>query len=166
MRKLPFALPFATAALLGGCGPLINAPSLAPRAVEKQPIDLPAAADEPLTPASPALTARLAPLVATATSGDDAFARQRAETEAAIGRSGAATAGSEAWIVAQQALSALDTARAPVRDAAAAIEELRSDPAFAGSGDRAAIDAAARTIEALDDAEAAAVTALSARLGG
>ena len=70
------------------------------------------------------------------------------------------------FAIAQQALSALDTARGPVRDSVAAIDAMRSEPANAASGNRAAIDAAAATIEALDDAEAASVAALSARLGG
>ena len=166
MRMLSLFAPFLALALLSACGPQVNAPSLAPRAVEKQPIDLPAEASEPETPVDPDLASRIAPLVAAAQAGDRAFATQRTATEAAVARARAAAQGSEGWIVAQQALSALDTARGPVRDSVAAIDAMRSEPANAASGNRAAIDAAAATIEALDDAEAAAVAALSARLGG
>lgn len=164
----PIVFPFAALALalLSACGPQVHAPSLAPRPVEKQPIALPGEASEPATPVDPALAAGITPLIAAAQAGDQAFVRQRATTEVAVARAAGSATGSEAWIVAQQALSALDGARGPVRDSVAAIDALRSDPANAGSGNRAAIDAAAATIEALDDAEAAAVAALSAKLGG
>jgi hypothetical protein len=152
--------------LLSACGPRVNAPSLAPRAIEKQPIDLPAAEGEPMTPADPALAGRIAPLVAAAHEGDRAFARQRIETEAAIAKAAGTAQGGEAWIVAQQSLSALDATRAPVRDAVASIEAIRSEPANAARGNRVAIEDAAGTIEAVDDAEASVVAALGAKLGG
>jgi hypothetical protein len=166
MRSPLFIAALSGAALLSSCGPQVNAPSLAPRPVEKQPIDLPAETSEPATPVDPALAARIAPLVASAQAGDQAFTHQRTETEAAIAKAAGAAQGSEAWIVAQQALSTLDAARAPVREAAAAIEALREDPANAASGNRGAIEAAAKIIEALDDAEAASVATLGTKLGG
>jgi hypothetical protein len=101
-----------------------------------------------------------------ASGGDRAFARQRAETEAAIAKAAGTAQGGEAWIVAQQSLSLLDAARSPVRDAVASIEALRSEPANAASGNRAAIAAAASTIEEIDDAEASVVAALGSKLGG
>ncbi len=165
MRTLSLLVATAGLGLLSACGPQVNAPSLAPRPVEKLPIALPAEVSEPAVPADPDLADRIAPLVAQAQAGDQAFARQRGATDAAVAKAAGAGQGSEAWIVAQQALSALDTARGPVRDAAASIDAMRAEPANAGSGNRAAIDAAAATIEALDDAEAAAVAALSAKLG-
>jgi hypothetical protein len=152
--------------LLSACGPQVSAPSLAPRPIEKQPIELPAAEGEPMSPVDPALTARIEPLVAAAREGDRGFVRQRAETEAAIAKAAGAAHGDEAWIVAQQSLSLLDAARAPVRDAVASIEAIRSEPANASRGNRAAIEAAASTIEGIDDAEASVVTALGAKLGG
>lgn len=161
-----FLLPVAALAGLSACGPQVHAPSLAPRPVEKLPINPPAEPSETDTPADPGLAARIAPLVEAARAGDAAFAGQRTETEAAVAKAGGAGEGSEAWIVAQQALSALDTARGPVRDAVAAIEAMRVEPANAAPRNRAAIESAARTIEALDDAEAATVAALAAKLGG
>lgn len=152
--------------LLAACGPRVNAPSLAPRAIEKQPIDLPAAEGEPMTPVDPALSARIEPLVAAAREGDRSFAHQRAETEAAIAKAAGTAQGGEAWVVAQQSLSLLDAARTPVREAVASIEAIRSEPANAARGNRVAIEAAASTIEAIDDAEASVVAALGTKLGG
>jgi hypothetical protein len=152
--------------LLPACGPKVNAPSLAPRAIEKQPIDLPSNSGEPMTPADPALAARIEPLVAAAREGDRAFARQRAETEVMIAKAGGTAQGGEAWIAAQQSLSLLDAARAPVRDAVASIDAIRSEPANAAPGNRAAIEAAASRIETIDDAEASVVAALGTKLGG
>ncbi|WP_404713013.1 hypothetical protein [Sphingomonas sp. MMS24-J13] len=166
MRNLFIPAALSGLLLLPACGPEVNAPSLAPRAIEKQPIDLPATEGEPKTPVDPALAGRIAPLVAAAQAGDRAFARQRAETEAAIAKAAGTAPGGEAWIVAQQSLSLLDAARAPVRDAVASIEAIRSEPANAASGNRAAIEAAASTIETIDDAEASVVAALGAKLGG
>jgi hypothetical protein len=166
MRSPLFLVALLGGALLSSCGPQVNAPSLAPRPVEKRPIDLPGETSEPATPVDPALAARIAPLVTAAQEGDRAFARQRIEAEAAIAKAAGAAQGSEAWIVAQQALSTLDAARAPVRDAAATVEALREDPANAASGNRQAIEEAAKIIEALDDAEAAAVATLGTKLGG
>jgi hypothetical protein len=166
MRSPLSFVALSGAALLSACGPQVHAPSLAPRPVEKQPIDLPAESSEPATPVDAALAARIAPLVAAAHAGDQAFARQRTETEAAIAKAAGAAQGSEAWIAAQQSLSTLDAARAPVREAAAAIEAMRVEPANAASGNRGAIEAAARIIETLDDAEAATVATLGTKLGG
>lgn len=166
MRSPLFLMVLSGSCLLSACGPQVSAPSLAPRAIEKRPIDLPAEGGEAVTPVDPTLAGRIAPLVASAREGDRAFARQRAETEAAVAKAAGTAQGGEAWIAAQQTLSALDSARAPVRDAAGAIETMRSDPANAGSGNRAAIAEAADTIEALDDAEASVLAALGKKLGG
>lgn len=151
-------------ASLGGCLAPVAAPSLAPRPAERQPIDLPAETSEPQSAADPDLVRRIAPLLAAADAGARAFDEQRRATDSAIARAAGTAAEGEAWTVAQQALSALDAARAPVQDATAAIEELRLQPANAASGNRAAIDAAATRIEAIGQAQAEAMAALSARL--
>jgi hypothetical protein len=158
-----FSLPFAFGALaLAGCSAsLPDVPGLGPRPIEHRPILPPDAASEPDTPASPALTQRLATLVSDAKAGHAAFEKERTGVSGAVGRAKGAAEGSEAWIAGQEALSALDAARAKVRDAANAIDALRVDPAFAGAADRAAIDAAAAQVAALADGEAAAVDALT-----
>jgi hypothetical protein len=136
-----------------------------PRAVEKQPIDMPVS--EPVerqSPADPALQAALAKQVAAAEAGDKAFEAQRASAEAAVARAAGAAQGSEAWVQAQEAITALETPRTAVRDAAAAIDALR-DPAKASTGNRAAIDAAAARVSEIERAETEKVAALSAKLG-
>ena len=151
--------------VVGGCGPRVDAPSLGLRPVERQPIQLPAAAGEVEVPADPVLVARLAALVDPAEIADRGFQQELARAGPIVRRGSRAGQGSEDWTVAQEAVSALDTARTPVRDAAAAIAALRMEPANAASGNRTAIDAAAARIEALDDGEAAAVAALTAPSG-
>lgn len=163
MRGVPLLLFLA--ALAGGCaGRDIDAPSLGPRAVERQPIAAPDAASEPQVPADAALTGRIAAIETVARQGHAEFERARARAAIAVGRAGGASAGSESWTAAQQELSALDAARAPVSHAAADIDALRQEPASAASGNRAAIEAAAARVEALSQAEAADFASLSARL--
>jgi putative membrane protein len=159
-------LIFAAASSLSACGSQVTAPSLLPRAVEKQPIDMPVSEPtERETPADPALQAQIAKYVADAEAGDKAFAEQRAAADAAVARAAGTAPGDELWVQAQEKVTALETARVAVRDAAAAIDALRLDPANAGTGSRAAIDAATARIEAIERAEAQAVAALNAKLG-
>jgi len=163
----PLILPiFAALLSLSACGTQIRAPSLMSRPVEKQPIDMPATeAVERETPADPALQAELAKQLAAAEQGDKAFAAQRSTEEAAVARAAGKAPGSEEWVRAQEGITALEAARGPVRDAAMAIDMLRSNPAYAGTGSRAVIDAAAAKVEAIEQAEAAAVASLAATLG-
>jgi len=166
VRSFHAFLLFAAACSLSGCGSQVSAPSLLPRAVEKQPIDMPVS--EPVereTPADPALQAEIAKQTAAAEAGDKAFAEQLAAAEAAVARAAGTTPGGELWVQAQQKVTALETARVPVRDAAGAIDALRLEPANAGTGNRAAIDAAAARVGALEKAEMNAVAALTAKLG-
>lgn len=165
MRIHPTSLAAVAAVLLAGCGSQIPAPSLGPRAVEKQPIDMPVAdAHEADTDADAALVARIATLVAAAEAADKAITEQRRRAEAAVARASGAAQGDETWIAAQEAVTALDSARGPLRDTAGAIDALRHDPANAAPGNRAAIDAAAARVAQIDTAAGAALAALAARL--
>jgi hypothetical protein len=147
---------------LAGCSAnLSDAPSLRPRPIEHRPILPPDAASEPQTPETPALTPQLAKLVADAKAGHAAFEKERSDNAGVLTRAKGAAEGSEAWIAGQQVLSALDGARAPVRDAAGAIDELRVDPAHIGTGDREAIEAAAAIVATLSTQEATALDELS-----
>ncbi|WP_442681029.1 hypothetical protein ACSBM8_07590 [Sphingomonas sp. ASY06-1R] len=151
--------------LLPGCASQISAPSLGPRAVEKQPIDMPLMdGSEAEHPADAALTARIASLVAAAETGQKDFAAHQAGAATAISRAAGTGVGSDAWIAAQQALTSLDSARAATRDAAAALDALRDDPANAAPGNRKAIDAAAAEIAQIAEAQSRAVGELSAKL--
>lgn len=137
-----------------------------PRAVEKQPIDMPVS--EPVereSPADPTLQAALAKQVAAAEKGDRDFGTQHAVAEKAVTAVAGAAQGSEAWVQAQEAITALEASRALVRDAANAIEALRDNPAYASTGNRAAIDAAAARVSEIERVETEKVAALSAKLG-
>lgn len=165
MRAWPGLLAIMAAAPLGGCGPPVTAPPLTIRPVEGRPIALPQADPSEIeVPADPALLTRIRPLLAMAEEGDRAFAAARRQAESAVMAAAGAPREGEAWTTAQQALSALEAARGGVRDAANGIESMRQDPANRGSGDRAAIGAAATRIEAMEEAEAAITAALAARL--
>jgi hypothetical protein len=147
--------------VLAGCSAnLSEAPSLRPRPIEHRPILPPDAASEAQTPATPALAQQLAKIVADAKAGHAAFEKERRDNAGALARAKGAGEGSEAWIAGQQAMSGLDAARAPVRDAAGTIDGLRVDPAYIGTGDREAIEAAAAAVAALANQEAEAMDVL------
>jgi hypothetical protein len=153
--------------LLAGCGaPAIDAPSLSPRPVERQSVEMPDAPAEPQVALDPALPPRIAAIEAAATQGHAAFETARMRAEAAVVKAANAPAGSEAWTFAQQEMSALDTARGPVNHAAAELDALRQDEANLTSGNRTAIEAAAARLEALSQAEADVLATLSGRLQG
>ncbi|MDO6416512.1 hypothetical protein Q4F19_19165 [Sphingomonas sp. BIUV-7] len=148
--------------MLAGCSATLpDVPSLGSRPVEHQAILPPDAASEPQTAASPALTSQLTQLLSDAKAGHAAFETERKTVSATISRAKGAAEGSEAWIAGQEALSALEAARTPVRNAAGAIDGLRVDPAFVGTGDREAIEAAAAAVAGLAAAEADAVDGLT-----
>jgi len=149
--------------LAAGCQ-AVDAPSLALRPAEKQPVGVPEEYVEQQGTVDPALAGRLAPIVAQAEEGHRQFKVALGPVEKAVAAAG--PQGSESWIVAQQALSALDPARAPLQQASAAIEAVRAEPANAVPANRAVVDKAAAQIDALTDEEAKAIAALVAKLGG
>ena len=166
MRISHLLLISAASLGLSACGSELQAPSLLPRAVEKQPIDMPVSeASEAQTPLDPALQAAIAKQIEAAEAGDRDFTSRRAAAEQAVASAAGKTQGSEDWVQAQEAITALESARTQVRDAAAAIDALRDDPANGTSGNRAAIDAAAKQVAAIEQNESDAVAALSAKLG-
>ena len=151
--RAPFLLALGSLALAACSASLPDAPGLGPRPIERRPILPPDAASEPQTAATPALASRLAALVADAKAGHARFEKEQGGFTAALARARGAAEGSEAWIAGQEALSALDAARGPARDAANAIDALRVDPAYAGAEDRAAIEAAAAQVAQIAAAE-------------
>ena len=166
MRSIQKLLISASLLGLSACGTPVQAPSLMPRAVEKQPIDMPVEeAGEPQGPADPALQAALTRQIDAARAGDKDFTERRAAAENAVAKAAGKGQGGEEWVQAQEAITALENARARVRDAAAAIDALRHDPANASSGNRAAIEAAAQQVAVIEQGQSDAVAALSAKLG-
>ena len=164
MRTIPLlALTLATAA----CAAPGNYPSLAPRAAEaidpRVPIDA--------TPApgtlDPRTAAALAEAVAAAQGGIAAFDRLARQAEALAAAAGARQ--SEGWIAAQQALSALGAQHGVTTTAAANIDAIAADKIdetrWLVPATRAAIEAAAGEVGAINDRQRARIDRIGARLG-
>ena len=143
-----------------------SAPSLAPRAAETIDPRVPVPDPELPTTADAQLTERLRALVAQAVSGDEAF--RAAISDARRLAEAAGPAESESWILAQQALSKSIAAREPVTRAVGEIDALgaRSVVTHGGIGaaNLKAIESAAAQVSAIDEREAAVLTAVQAML--
>ncbi|HVL29737.1 MAG TPA: hypothetical protein VM326_03350, partial [Sphingomicrobium sp.] len=117
-------------------------------------------------PADPALVARIAELMAEVRSGDAAFQSAVPNAEGLAAAAGPPQ--SESWIVAQEALSGLVAARAPVTRAIADLDALAAGRIAAGGGilpgDLAAIEAAATDAAAIGQRQTELIDRLQARL--
>jgi hypothetical protein len=139
-----------TLLLLAACSNGVNAPSLLPRAVEKQ-----ANTERPIAPpvnvasVTPALRGQIAELMKKVRDGDSAFAEIDRVSGGKIAAARRAPQGSEAWVAGQQAQSELEAAR---QDSAAALAEIEnlllvqtqaaaSDPTVGGIAELAAAEA-------------------------
>ena len=155
--------------LLAACStPQSDAPSLAPRAAEAIDPRVPIPNEIVAGPVDPALAERIAGLMAEVRAGDAAF--QAAAVEAERLASAAGPAQSESWIEAQQALSALVAARAPVAKAIADLDELAATRLASGGGmlpgDLRAIEGATSQAGEIGESQAAVIDRLQAQLGG
>ena len=163
--KALFLFVPAAVAALAGCAPAQNGfPSLALR-----PAELETSIEEPRrptveVPSDPQLRARIAELERQAAEGERSFGAALAPTEAAVARAGAA--GSESWIEAQQALSRLESTRAPTTGALAELDQLalaRAEVPTNGE-DFAAINVALNGVERIADSQKQRWESLRARL--
>jgi hypothetical protein len=167
MRLQCLSAPLA-ALLLAACAASGPFPSLAMRDVEREfAIEAPPS-PVPLIPSDPATAARIGQLVGAGQAGDADFQQALAAAQPLATRAGAA--GSESWVVAEQAASRVQAARSRTVDALAdldaiAIRLAAARPA-ASQTDIAAAVAAAQTIQALSDRQQEALDALRARLSG
>lgn len=155
--------------LVSACAvPPSGEPSLAPRAAEAIDPRVPIPNDIVAGPADPALAARIAELMAEVRAGDAAFAAAAVDAERLAAAAGPAP--SESWIEAQEALSALIAARAPVARAIADLDGLAAARLAASGGmlpgDLAALEVATRQAGAIGEREAAVIDRLQARLAG
>ena len=159
------ALPIAVL-LLAGCASSGAPPSLLPRAAET--IDPRLEVVRPINdrPADPALSARLAALVAEARRGDAAF-----EPAAAAAERLAAAAGdrqSESWGAAHEALSAAIAAREPTAYAVGDIDALAAGKLQAQGGlapnDLAAIQRAGAEVHAISTRQAGRIAAIQGQI--
>jgi len=139
LQGLPHPLrrlaPVLACAMLAGCaGDGTPVPSLAPRPIESIAIDEPVPA-EPVSntsvpgTADPALDEAAARALASAEAAVAPFDAQLARARDAANAAKGAAAGSEPWIVAQQAISRLVELRGPVDAATATLDRIRVEAA-------------------------------------
>ena len=129
MKRACFFLPFSAAALfsLSACAAAQNtgAPSLAKRPVEGRfDVAPPAVVVAPPGPLPSDLAGRLARWESDGAAGQQAFAAERGSTASLVSAAAGAPVASERWVVAQQAISRLTAARAPLTGALADIDRL------------------------------------------
>ena len=163
--KLAFPLVLTATLGLGACSTsAARTDRLAPRAAESIDPRTPIPSAEPSGPASAGLLAQLDAIKAPALASLGQF-----DQLALIARSAAAGAGprqSESWIVAQEALSALIAAGAPVTKAQGDVDALGGGKiGTLAAPDRKAIEEAAGDLAAIEQRQAATIAQLSARLG-
>ena len=166
--RIRISLAMVATALAAGCAaPSGNAPSLAPRAAEAIDPRVPIPNEVVVGPADASLSARLAALIEQAKAGDSAFQVAAADAEGLAQSAGAQQ--SESWVIAQQALSAAQSARALTTGALGDIDEIASTALERRGGmppgNLAAIKAAASTVSAIDNRQSARIEAIENRLG-
>jgi hypothetical protein len=142
------------ALMLSACVKTIDAPSLLPRAAEREDVDAPSAVAMPPVAADVTQAALIAKLLNQAKDGDAAFLRAlpAAATHAAPQ--------SEAWIVAQNARSAADVARGPTLDALAALDTAIGDAIDKGQ-DTTALAATRTEVQAIYNGQTARLAELT-----
>jgi hypothetical protein len=170
MTLIRLACALALLGLLAGCDDQGSYPSL-----QKRPIE--GIMDRPVTPtlvppAQPNTerAARIASLLDQAEKADREFRAAQAETERAISAAAGAPAGDERWIVAQQQLSRLETARAPVGHALADLDALQikqanSESEGMPSAEAEALASAYARVTQIDEDERSVLGRLTKALG-
>ena len=160
-------LPIALILLGSACAAPRGFPSLAPRAAEAIDPRVPIASEPSPGSVDAATRTALDEAVARARAGQpafDALARRATALAAAAG-----PRQSESWVVAQQALSALGAQHGVTTAAAADIDALAADridqARWLVPAARAAIEAAAAEVGAINDSQRATIARLGARLG-
>lgn len=159
---LTFVLPFA---LITCAGPEGDPPSLATRPVEGI-LDEPVWGIAPVESASDtALASQIARLIGQARAGDRNFAAAYPVAQQAVGAAAGSPAESEAWIAAQLAMSALDSARAETIRALGLLDLIFAEQAISGSpAETERLIEGRREVAALHDGQNSRHDALNARL--
>lgn len=149
----PRRLFAALALFLSGCaGTPQSYPSLAKRAVESAPVATISPPAAP-APADAALSSEIAKYVGQADRGAAAFDAAYAKADKAARAASGAAVSSEAWVSAQVAISALESAR---NDSVSALASL--DTLFVQRSNAVADGKAAGGVEDVDTARSAALT--------
>lgn len=169
MKILAAATTLCLFTAAGCAGTTEHYPSLAPRAIEKRGEEPESAPLPPPAPADSSMAQRLESLVSEARRGDAAFIAALPGTERAIIGARGAAVGGEAWIAAQQQLSALDAARTPTSTAMNALDSLLieiADKAVVDAkiGGLSETEAAHNEVQMLYDDQAAKLSSLQAAL--
>ena len=103
--------------------------------------------------------ARIAALIDRANGADARFQTELAETRGSVGVASGAAVGSEAWVVAQQAISRADARRTAVSESLADLDRMQID-----GPESQALDQALASVSALEQGERSALLALRDRL--
>lgn len=154
----------AAALCLAGCVAQDGFPSLAMRPAEREVSFEPPVHPRAEVPSDAALRARVRELLGLADEGDRAFRTALGTAEAAVGAAGAAE--SESWIEAQEALSSLESTRAPTTRALSDLDRLAVDRADMPTSDEdyAALQAAVASVEEIAETQQRRVDRLRQRL--
>jgi hypothetical protein len=159
MNRILLSALFLT---LAGCAGAGNYPTLNPRPIETKAEGLlaePATPVAPLAPASQDTQSKIDAALRRAREGVSAFDAALPSTRTTAGAAGAS--GSESWINAQMAVSALEQHRGPVKSALADLGDLlRKILSGPPSEDLALVQEAIRAVEALDTQQNNAMTGL------
>ncbi len=160
-------LPLALVTLTAACATPRGFPSLAPRGAEMIDPRVPIVATPSPGSVDPATASALAAAVSNARNGTGEFNQLARRAEALAAAAGPRE--SESWVVAQQALSALGAQHGVTTNAAASIDAIAADKIDATRwlvpATRSAIEAAAAEVGTINDAQAAVLRRLGARLG-
>ncbi|WP_265571239.1 hypothetical protein [Sphingomicrobium nitratireducens] len=153
--------------LVAACStPAVDPPPLHGRAGESLDPRLPVAVTQLPREADPTLLSRLEALVAQAAAGSNAFDALAGQVVPIV--EAADAPGSEAWTAAQQALSRLDAARAPVATALADIDRLATgsieEREWVAPADREAIATASAAVARIDERQSALIDRLTGHL--
>jgi hypothetical protein len=167
MRDTPprshFPLLLAPVALaLTGCSDTSGGyPSLQPRPVEQLSFAEPVRPAPPPAVADPAAIARYAPMIEKARTADDAFRRVLKEESGVLAKGRGAATGSDAWGIAQQSLSRVETARGPVQRILSDLDAARNaPPTETSTGEALAAAQAFDQVQAIDQGEGQALKAV------
>lgn len=159
--------PLLALGLIGCAASSATEPSLARRPAEAIDPRLPIASNPTPGPVDATLAARLSQLVAEGNAGAQRFDAEVGQAQALANAAGPDQ--SESWILAQQALSGLEGARAASTRALSDVDGIAAARIASGSGltpaDLAAVEAAAAELRAVTDRQATIIDQLSARLG-
>lgn len=159
--------PLIALGLIGCAATTATEPSLARRSAESIDPRLPIPSNPAPGPVDAALAARLSDLVAQGNAGARTFDAQVGSAQALASAAGPAQ--SESWILAQQAVSGLEGARAASTRALSDVDAIAATRIASGAGltaaDLAAVEAATAELGAVTDRQASIIDQLTARLG-